>query len=259
MFSRSSGYERFMGRWSRLLVPGLAAFAGVRDGDRVLDVGTGTGALASGLVKALPGTRIVGIDPSEAFVSHARAADPGGRVRYELGDVQALRFPDGAFDQTIALLVMNFVPDHRKAIAEMRRVTRPDGVVSACVWDYDAGMRMIRIFWDEVVALDPSLAAKDQRNMKLVRQGQLGELWRSAGLVDVREEPLTIEQSFASFDDYWQPFLERTGASGALVDAMAPEARQRLEARVRGRVVGDRADGPFTLEARAWCVRGRVG
>jgi ubiquinone/menaquinone biosynthesis C-methylase UbiE len=207
MFTMSAGYERFMGRWSRILAPVFVAFAGVKDGDRVLDVGTGTGALASAVEAATKSSEIVGIDPSEGFISYAKKNAKSGRFRFEIGDAQALQFKDGSFDQTMALLVMNFIPDHNKAIAEMRRVTRPDGVVSACVWDYNAGMQMLRFFWDEVVALDPAMAPKDERHMKLSREGQLAELWKKAGLMNVQEKPVAIEQAYTSFNDYWEPFL----------------------------------------------------
>jgi len=258
MFSMSAGYERFMGRWSRLLAPAYIAFVGVKDGDRVLDVGTGTGALASTLEASMTSSEVVGIDPSEGFIGYAKKNAKSGRVRFEVGDAQALRYKDASFDQTMALLVMNFVPDHNKAIGEMRRVTRPQGVVSACVWDYNAGMEMLRFFWDEVVALDPAMAPKDERNMKLSREGHLGELWKKVGLVNVQERPLVIEQAFASFDDYWGPFLKGAGPGGAYVVSLADERRRQLEARMRKRLLGDREDGAFVLKARAWCVRGEV-
>jgi SAM-dependent methyltransferase len=258
MFSMSAGYERFMGRWSRLLAPAFIAFVGVKDGDRVLDVGTGTGALASTLEATMASSEVVGIDPSEGFLSYAKKNAKSGRVRFEVGDAQALQYKDASFDQTMALLVMNFVADHNKAIGEMRRVTRPQGVVSACVWDYNAGMEMLRFFWDEVVALDPAMAPKDERNMKLSREGHLGELWKKVGLVNVQERPLVIEQAFASFDDYWGPFLKGAGPGGAYVVSLADERRRQLEARMRKRLLGDREDGAFVLRARAWCVRGGV-
>ena len=258
MFSTSAGYERYMGRWSRRLVPGYLEFAGVKNGDRVLDVGTGTGAVAAGIAATMPASEIVGIDPSEAFIGYAKKNVTSSRARFEIGDAQSLNFPDASFDQTMALLVMNFIPDHEKGIREMRRVTRPGGVVSACVWDYASGMEMIRTFWDEVVALVPSLEPKHQRNVKFAKEGQLGDLWRKAGLVKVEERALVIEQAFTSFDDYWQPFLGQTGAGGALVATLSAEQRQELEANLRRRVLGTRNDGPFTLKARAWCVRGQA-
>jgi SAM-dependent methyltransferase len=257
MFAMAEGYELYMGRWSRLLAPRYAAFVGVRDGERVLDVGTGTGAVAAALAASLPRSEIVGVDPSAAFIACAAKNAKSGRLRFEVGDAQALRQADATFDQAMALLVMNFIPDHEKALAEMRRVTRAGGSVSACVWDYGDGMASLRIFWDEVVALDPAAAPKHERNMKLSRQGQLGELWSKASLSDVREEPLVIEQAFSSFGDYWGPFLKGTGPGGAYVAALPEERRRQLEARIRRHLLGDRQDGPFTLKARAWCVKGK--
>jgi SAM-dependent methyltransferase len=256
MFSRAAGYERYMGRWSRLLVPGYLDFAGVRDGQRILDVGTGTGAVALGIAARTSSAEIVGIDPSEAFLAAGRKQAAASRVRFELGDAQAMPFPDASFDQALSLLVLNFVKNPEKAIAEMQRVTRPGGTVSGCVWDYNEGMQMARFFWDEAVALDPSMAPKDQRNMKFARQGELGDAWRTAGLTAVKEHALVIDQRYANFADYWLPFLEGAGAAGAFVASLSPERRHEIESRLRKRMLGDRPDGPFTLKGRAWCVRG---
>lgn len=258
MFAASAGYERFMGRWSQLLAPPFISFAGVKNGQRVLDVGTGTGSLAAAVETRMPASEIVGIDPSQAFIAYAQKNAKSTRVRFEVGDAQALKLPDASFDQTLALLVMNFIPDHNKAIAEMRRVTRPQGIVSACVWDYDAGMQMLRFFWDEAVALDPAIEPKDERHMKLSRQGQLGDLWKKAGLINVQEAPLVIDQEYSSFDDYWAPFTKGAGPGGAFVVSLSADRRQQLEARMRKRLLGDWQDGPFTLKAKAWCVRGEV-
>jgi len=258
MFSASAEYERFMGRWSRRLAPEYIAFAGVKNGDRVLDVGTGTGSLASTLDATMPSSEIVGIDPSEGFISYAKKNAKSGRTQFNIGDAQALPFQDRSFDQTMALLVMNFVPDHNKAVSEMRRVTRPKGVVSACVWDYNEGMQMLRYFWDEAVAVDPTIEPKDERHMKLSRQGQLGELWKKAGLANVQEKPLSIDQAYHDFDDYWGPFLRGAGPGGAYVVSLTNERRRELETRLRKRLLRNGDDGPFVLKARAWCVRGEV-
>ena len=258
MFAASAGYERFMGRWSRILAPHFIAFAGVKNGDRVLDVGTGTGSVAATVEASMPVSEIVGIDPSAGFIAHAQKNAKSTRARFEVGDAQALKFNDASFDRTLSLLVMNFIPDHNKAIGEMRRVTRPQGIVSACVWDYDAGMQMLRFFWDEAIALDPAIEPRDERHMKLSRQGQLGDLWRKAGLINVHEAPLVIDQQYSSFNDYWELFKTGAGPGGAYVVSLAEDRRQQLEARMRKRLLGDRQDGPFMLKAKAWCVRGEV-
>jgi SAM-dependent methyltransferase len=258
MFSEAQAYERFMGRWSRQLAPLLVEFAGVRDGEDLLDVGSGTGALAEALAAAAPAGRIVGIDPAGPYVALAQARHPGDRVRFEVGDAQRMTFASGRFDRTLSLLVMNFIPDPVKALGEMTRVTRRGGTVAAAVWDYGEGMEMLRVFWDEALALNRADDAKDERHMPLVTSGELGRLWRAQGLEQVAEQGLVIETAFASFDDYWAPFLAGQGPAGAYVASLTQTARDQLRARLRRRLLGDAPDGPIVLRARAWAVRGLV-
>jgi SAM-dependent methyltransferase len=255
MFSESDGYERFMGRWSRRLAPPFVNFAGVEAGNDVLDVGCGTGALTFAAA-TVPSVRAVGVDPSSQFVRAAQRAGDGDRVRFQVGDALALPFSDALFDRTLSLLVLNFVPNTAAALREMMRVTRPNGLVAAAVWDYGDGMEMLRAFWDEAGALDPAAEARDERHMPLCRQGELSALWRDVGLQDIENAPLTIDLAFTSFDDYWQPFLGGQGPAGTYASALAEPARERLRARLRDRLAGG-ASG-FTLTARAWAVRGFV-
>ena len=258
LFSEAQSYERFMGRWSRLLAPALVNFAGVRDGDAVLDVGSGTGALTSAVAQAAPSSHIVGLDPAAPYVALAKARHPGDLVRFEVGDAQQMTFEDASFDRTLSLLVVNFIPDPAKAVAEMRRVTRRGGTVAAAVWDYGDGMLMLRAFWDEAVALNPASASKDERNMPLCRPGELGAFWRKQGLEQVAEEGLTIVTRFTGFDDYWNPFLEKQGPAGAFVATLPLAVREQLRQRLRRRLLGDGPDRPVVLTARAWAARGVV-
>ena len=167
-----------------------------------------------------------------------------------------MRFDDAMFDRTLSLLVVNFIPDARKALGEMKRVTKPKGTVAAAVWDYGEGMEMLRAFWDEAVALTPANAAKDERNMPLCRRGDLAALWREQGLQDVVEEALTIETRFASFDDFWTPFLEKQGPAGAYAASLPAADREALRLRLRRRLLGDGPDKAIVMHARAWAVRG---
>ena len=256
LFGESSAYERFMGRWSRQLAPLFVALAGIRDGHSVLDVGSGTGALALAALDAGPSAQIVGVDPSAAYVAYARTRVSNGRVRLLVGDAQALQLGDRTFDRVVSLLVMNFIPDPAKALGEMVRVTRPGGVIAAAVWDYGGDMQMLRIFWDEAVARDPAIAARDERHMPLSKSGELAALWRAQGLVAVEEQPLTIPLSFASFDDYWSPFVGGQGPAGAYVAALADTDREALQRRLRQRLLGDGPDRAIVLQARAWAVKG---
>jgi SAM-dependent methyltransferase len=253
MFSESDGYERFMGRWSRRLAPLLVAFAGVAEGDRVLDVGSGTGALAAAAA-AIESVQVTGIERSPAYVRYAREHADGDVARFEVGDALALPFSDDAFERTLSMLVLNFVPDPVAALQQMIRVTRPGGVVAAAVWDYGDEMQMLRNFWDAAVALDPDAAPRDERHMPLCTRGALAKLFQTQGLRDVDEQTLTIEMAFASFDDYWQPFLDGQGPAGVYVSSLPESARHALESTLRERL----GDDGFALRARAWAARGLV-
>ena len=258
LFSEAKAYEGFMGRWSRTLAPLLVRFAGVRDGDVVLDVGSGTGAVAAAVASTAPAARVTGIDPSAAYVAFAQAKAANERIRFEEGDAQELRFETATFDRTLSLLVINFIPDAEKAVREMNRVTRRGGTVAAVVWDYGEGMEMLRAFWDAAIALRPLDEKKDERHMPFSGRGELGALWRSQGLQDVVEEALSIETGFSSFDDYWTPFTHKQGPAGAYVAALSAEEREQLRLRLRQRLLRDGLDRPFVLRARAWAVRGIV-
>jgi SAM-dependent methyltransferase len=258
MFAATDAYERFMGRWSRRFAPRLVSFAGVRDGDSVLDVGSGSGALASTVAHAFPSARVTGVDPSSVFVNDAQARTRLERVRFQVADAQSLPMEDGTFDKALSLFVLNFIPDPGKALREMIRVTRPGGVVSAAVWDYGNGMEMLRVFWDEAVALDSAAGARDERNMPLCRGGELATLWRANGLVQVEEQPITIELPFTSFEDYWKPFLGGQGPAGSYAASLSDADRGALETRLRERLLGDRREGELGLQGRAWAVKGAV-
>lgn len=259
IFSQAEAYEAFMGRWSRSLAHSFVGFAGVRDGDAVLDVGSGTGALTAAVAAAAPSSRIVGVDPAAPYVELAGSRLGNPLVRFEVGDAQRLRFDDASFDRTLSLLAFNFIPDARRALGEMTRVTKPGGTVAVAVWDYGEGMEMLRAFWDEAVALDPASAAKDERGMPNCRRGDLAALWREQGLREVAEEGLVIETRFRSFDDFWQPFLGQQGPAGAYVASRNPAQREALRRRLRDRLVGEAADGELVLHARAWALRGIAG
>lgn len=256
LFAESNAYERFMGRWSRRLAPLLVEFAAVGERDSVLDVGSGTGALAFALAETSPLVSVTGVDRSGVYVRAAQERASRDGVRFLVGDSQALQFPDATFDKALSLLVLNFVPDPAKAATEMVRVTRPGGVVAAAVWDYGEGMEMLRVFWDEAVAIDSAADARDERHMPLCRRGELTALWRASGLGQVEAQPIVIELAFADFEDYWSPFLGGQGPAGAYAASLSEAGRAALEARLRPRLLGDRHDGAFALQARAWAVKG---
>lgn len=254
MFADAAAYERFMGRWSRRLAPRLLDLAAPADPRRVLDVGSGTGNLALAVAERWPTCAVVGVDPSRAFVAYARSR-VGERQPVSFVEGDATRLPHGAgeFDASLALLVLNFVPDPQAALAEMVRVTRPGGVVAAAVWDYGEGMGMLRAFWDAVVSVDPATAGLDEAHMRLAGAGELAGLFARSGLAGVEERVLEVETPFATFEDFWEPLTLGVGPAGAYVASAAPDLRERVREELRRRL----GAGPFAFGARARAVRGR--
>jgi SAM-dependent methyltransferase len=202
---------------------------------------------------------IVGIDPSKEYVAYASSKNPFGvRAKFEIGDAQRLSFGDSTFDAAVSLLVFSFIPDAGKAASEVRRVTKPGGSVSAAVWDYGAGMRMLRVFWDAVVAIDPAAEKLDEKRMPLCRAGELPELWRQVGLEAVLEKAIDIQMRFASFADYWEPFLLGQGPAGAYTHGLTPRQLTALRGEIKRRLGISKEDRPIELAGRVWAVRGVV-
>jgi len=252
-------YDVLMGRWSRLMAPLLVQFAEVQDGDNVLDVGCGTGSLTSAVLDAGPAVQVTGIDGSGAYIEIGRERLDGSRATLERGDAQSLLYRDGSFDKCVSLLVMNFIPDPSKAVSEMKRVTHAGGVVAAAVWDYGDGMEMLRHLWDEAANIDEDAAAKHEGNMPLCRKGELAQLWTGCGLSEVTDTGLTIQMNFASFDDYWSPFLTGVGPSGSYVSSLDTHTQAQLKERLLHKLANGNHEAPIKLTARAWAVRGQVG
>lgn len=258
MFFGPEAYHELMGRWSQRLAPQLIQFAEVQDSNRVLDVGTGTGSVAMAVAAYMQDGEIVGADPASAYVDYAKGRSSDPRLRFQVADAQDLHFPPNSFDRCLSCLVLNFIPDAPKAVTEMCRVAKPGGVLAACVWDYGDGMEMLRFFWDAAVALDPAAEPHHERHMPYCRRGELHDLWNAARLDDVVETSLTITFDFASFEDFWQPFLTGQGPSGSYATGLPADKQVRLRDRLREQFLSSGTDGAFTLEGRAWAVKGRV-
>lgn len=258
MFAGAEAYSRFMGRWSRLAAPLLLDFAGeLPAAGRVCDVGSGTGSLAFAIAGRYPALQVLGIDPSTEYVAYAVSKNPyPGRVAFAVGDAQAFNYPDASFDAALSLLVFNFIPRPAGALRELRRVTKPGGRIAAAVWDYGDGMRMLRLFWDAAAKVDPAAAKHDEKYAPLCRAGELEALWKQAGCKNVRERALEITTSFSSFAGFWDPFLLGQGPAGAFVKDLDPGRRAALRDELRRRLPISDNDGPFSLPARLWAVRG---
>jgi SAM-dependent methyltransferase len=252
------GYELQMGRWSRRLCEPFLDFAGTEPGVSVLDVGCGTGSLADSLIRRCKFGRLRAVDFSPVYVEHAarRVRDP--RVTFEVGDACALNLPDRSFDRVLSLLVLHFVPQAERAIAEMKRVARPGAVVAAAVWDARGGFVANRLFFDTAAALDPKAGERRARNYTrpMTRPGELASAWRAAGLLEVSEAMLSIRMEFASFEDYWAPYEGKDGPGAEYIATLSSSERTKLRAAVRLAYIDGEADGPRSYGALAWAVKG---
>jgi SAM-dependent methyltransferase len=256
----AGNYDRLMGRWSRLLAGKFLDFAGLSDGERIVDVGCGTGSLTFTLTQTANIAAVDAIDYADVYVEAIRARNTDARVNIRQGDACALPYGNESFDRALSLLVLQFIPEPARAIAEMRRVTRPGGVVAAAVWDSYGGMVIQRMFWDTAAVLDPAGAAARAHSLSrpITREGAMKAAWQAAGLVDVAETSLTIRMDYACFDDWWEPIAGGEGSLGAYVLTLSATLRATLEKHLRAAYESGEPDGPRSFAATAWACRGTV-
>lgn len=253
-------YDRYMGRWSRQIAPRFLNWLGAPAGSDWLEVGCGTGALTAAIVARCEPKSVVSIDPSAAFLAQARANVPDQRVELHVGDAQALQIGAGSKDVVVSGLVLNFVPDRRKALSEMKRVARPGGTIGFYVWDYPGGgVEFMRAFWNAAVALDPKASdlTEDKRFPFCTPDG-LRQSANEAGLAPVELEAIEVPTVFRDFDDFWGPFTLGAGPAPGYCASLAPSARERLRTRLAD-TLPRQQDGTIHLSARAWAVKARVG
>jgi SAM-dependent methyltransferase len=255
-FASADAYDRFVGRYGSALAAALIDFAGMQPGMRALDVGCGPGALTSAMAALLGPGKVSAAEPSAAFAEACRARVPG--VEVVVAPAEALPFPDAMFDAAISQLVVNFMSDPEGGVREMTRVTRRGGVVASCVWDYAGEMTLLRAFWDAAREVEPERAALADEGtlMRWCGEGELAELWRRVGLLEVRAGELVVRTAYAGFEDLWAPFPTGVGPAGAFCASLGDDARAKLRDAYRRRLgVGD---APFELTARAWAAAGTV-
>jgi len=257
-WSSGDAYEPYVGRWSRLVAREFLRWLDAPESLRWLDVGCGTGALSEAIVARCSPDAVVGVDRSEEYLGYARARVTDPRVSFRPGDAQSLPVKDGEHDIAVSGLMLNFVPDAAKAVAEMQRALSPGGTVAAYVWDYAGEMQLMRRFWDAAVALDPPALELDEgRRFQSARPGPLVELFESVGLTQVRVLAVDVPTVFKDFDDYWTPFLGGQAPAPGYCMSLTEERRAALRERIRA-TMPTKPDGSIHLIARAWAVRGQV-
>jgi SAM-dependent methyltransferase len=260
-WAHGDAYERYMGRWSRRIAEPFVMGLGAPPGLRWVDVGCGTGALASAVLDLGAPESLVGVDTAEGFLETARArfADRGAAVEFVRGDATRLPLDDDSVDAAVSGLVLNFVPTPGAAVGEMARVVRPGGIVAAYVWDYVEGMPLMRAFWEAAVSLEPRARERDE-SARFSRwdPGFLATLFSDAPGMDrgsVTTGQVELDAVFADFDDYWTPFLGGQGPAPAYAMSLGEPDRAELRERIRANLPGAEG-GPVTLRLRAWTVRG---
>jgi len=253
-WERGNPYEQYVGRWSRQLAPRFLSWLGVPEGRAWLDVGCGTGALCAAILEHCAPASVAGVEPSVGFLGSAKQ-NLAGRAVLHKGSADSLPLADASVEVVVSGLVLNFVPDPRRALIEMRRVARDGGCIAAYVWDYAGKMELMRHFWDAAVELDASAAKLDEGNrFPLCRPDALQQAFAGAGLGQAEVTSIDIPTRFESFDDYWQPFLGGQGPAPAYTMSLDESRRARLRDRLRDRLPRD-ADGSIALFARAWAVK----
>jgi SAM-dependent methyltransferase len=246
----ADAYARFMGRYSEPLAVQFAELAGAQAGHRALDVGCGPGALTTQLVERLGAEAVSAIDPSPSFVAAIRARFP--EVDVQFGVAEHLPFPDDCFDLTLAQLVVHFMTDAVSGLLEMARVTRPGGLVAACVWDHAGDRSPLSTFWRAVHDTDPG--ARDEAELAGAREGHLTELCQAAGWIHIEQTTLTVKVRFATFTNWWEPFTLGVGPAGAYVTQLDERGRDVLRTQCAQLL----PQAPFEVAASAWCVRARA-
>lgn len=247
-----------MGRWSRQVVPPFLDWLSAPPDRAWIDIGCGTGVLSSAILERCAPVRVVGVDPSEAFVeaTRSRVADP--RFQCKQGNGEALPYDDNEFAVAVSGLVLNFVGDKDRAAAEMRRVVKPGGTVALYVWDYAGHMQIMRYFFDTATQLDPRAQEFDDGvQAPVCRPTPLAGLFNKVGLKDVHVRAIDIPAAFEDFDDYWTPFLGGTGSAPKYCTSLSPDAQAILREKLRDRLPTG-PDGEILMAVRAWAVKGTV-
>ena len=256
VWTDGSGYESYVGRWSRSIAREFLHWLAVPPGSAWLDFGCGTGALSQTILADGSPRLVVGCDRSSGYVGFARHQTADKRAEFVVAELPDLpRLADG-FDAVVAGLVLNFLPTPAEGLAAMKSRASKGGTIAAYVWDYAEGMQLMRMFWDAATNIDVGARALDEgARFPLCRADRLRELFESAGLRDVLVHPIVVPTVFRDFDDYWTPFLSGQGPAPGYALSLSSERRSRLRDAVRQRL-STAADGTISLTARAWAVKG---
>ena len=251
-------YESYVGRWSRLVAPKFISWVNQNDDLTWLDVGCGTGALTSTILKLKNPEKIIGIDPSESHIQFANEYfKKDERTSFVISDATNLPLQNNSIDVIVSGLVLNFIGDIKKAIAEFKRVCR-NGMVCGYVWDYSDKMEMMRYFWDAAISLSEDAREKDEAfRFPVCNANKLRQLFQSEGLSDIETSIIDVPTVFNDFDDFWKPFLSGQAPAPGYCMSLSEEARQKLKQKIFESLPAEN-NGSIHLIARAICIKAMV-
>jgi SAM-dependent methyltransferase len=256
-WTSGSHYDRWMGRWSRLLAHEFLNWLDLPAGLRWLDVCCGSGVVTETIVERAHPHSVVGVDASRAQIEFAREHRAHPNVSFETGDAMALRFPDASFDVAVCGLGLNFIPNPARALEEFRRVVSPGRTIAVYVWDYAGGAMFLRRFWDAAMAVDSEAVTFDQaQRFPMCTQEGLRALFQGAKLENLSEHPLEVVTRFASFDDYWEPLLTGQGSAPTYLATRDEKTQAAIRERLRATLPAN-PRGAIEMPARAWAIRAR--
>lgn len=258
-YKNGTTYDDYMGRWSEILAKSFIHFLPIKDGEEILDVGCGTGSLSKIIAENFNINRIVGIDPALNLLHHAHLKNTDPRLSFMWGLGEKIPIMDNQFDSSIALLALHNVPEPHKAVEEMMRVSRKGGLIAACEWDFSEGMEMFNILWETLIEIDPTAEKSHPKQIKLGRKGDLSGLWHKCGLTDIKSETINVVMEFKNFDDYLLPAMAGAQSAVRCLEKLSSDERCEFKEALRTQLLGNKNDGIFTLNARAWAVTGKVG
>lgn len=257
-WSTGAPYERYVGRWSRLVAREFLDWLSISAHQVWADVGCGTGGIVASVLGQCEPSTVIGIDSSEGFLAEARRTITDSRVRFQVGDAMDLPLDAASCDVAVSGLVLNFVADPTAMVREMVRIIKPGGTIAVYVWDYADGMEMMRHFWDAAIVISPQDAALDEAERFPICQPEaLSALWQEVGLAAITVQALDVPTVFQDFEDYWLPFLGKQGSAPTYLASLDGERQGRIRELLQTRLV-PAADGTIALSARAWAVQGRV-
>jgi ubiquinone/menaquinone biosynthesis C-methylase UbiE len=254
-FEDGAAYEQMMGKWSRIAGNVFLDWLALPAGLRCVDIGCGNGAFTALLAERCAPTELHGVDPAPAQLSFARGRAGAAIAKFHEGDAMALPFPDNKFDVATMALVIFFVPQPEKGVAEMARVVKPDGLIASYAWNMPGGGFPMESFRAQMRAMGLTPMGpprEDASSMDVLR-----ELWSGAGLEKIETKEITAHRTFADFEEFWSITLKGSSSLGPMIAKMSPGERQRLKEGVSARVTAA-ADGRITIEGRANAVKGRV-